>query len=86
MKLAFRRSSDHCCELCNWPALADLETECVRVEVEGAEPRTRGRSICLPCIDALTRARTRRVRAVYVDLHPELVGFLSSDRPVRKGR
>lgn len=77
MKLKFQRSKDECCLLCNWVALADLETEAVRVDLDALHPRKHGRAICFPCIDALSRARKgRRDRAVSVELDPELVTFL----------
>lgn len=77
--LRFQRARDQCCMLCNWPALADLESEGVRVDLESEHPRDtpKHRSICFPCIDALAETKAaRRGRVVRVELDPELVGFL----------
>lgn len=82
MQLAFRRARDECCMICNWPALADLESECVRVDLEALRPLKRGRAVCFPCIDALAEIKAkRRGCVVRVELDRELVEFLEERHP-----
>lgn len=75
----FERTSDGCCSICNPVALADLETECVKVY--RADSPDRGIFVCRRCIQAMRRSMDMGgLQAVPVD--PEVATMLRSSKVI----